>query len=97
MRTTLVAGAALAGGLLLSPLGPTQAGSAPDLKNAVRAIHESAIINGDWDYHNHQAHWDRHHLANLDRDRGYSCSWLRRQAIPVGGGVMKSACTTRLA
>ena len=51
MRTTLVAG-----GLLLSPLmlGPTQAGSAPDLKNAVRAIHESAIINGDWD-HNHQA------------------------------------------
>jgi len=47
MRTTLVAG-----GLLLSPLmlGPTQAGSAPDLKNAVRAIHESAIINGDWDH-----------------------------------------------
>ena len=55
MRTTLVARAALAGGLLLSPLmlGPTQAGSAPDLKNAVRAIHESAIINGDWD-HNHR-------------------------------------------
>jgi len=62
MRTTIAAVTALAGSLLLSPLmlGPTQAGSAPDLKNAVRAIHETAIINGDWDYHNHQAHWDHH-------------------------------------
>ena len=39
MRTTIAAVTALAGSLLLAPLmlGPTQAGSAPDLKNAVSA------------------------------------------------------------
>jgi hypothetical protein len=46
MRTTIAAVTALAGSLLLAPLmlGPTQAGSAPDLKNAVSAIHDSALI-----------------------------------------------------
>jgi hypothetical protein len=46
MRTTIVAVTALAGSLLLAPLmmGPTQAQSAPDLKNAVSSIHDGAII-----------------------------------------------------
>ena len=46
MQTSLAAVTALAGSLLLAPLmlGPTQAGSAPDLKNAVSAIHDSAIV-----------------------------------------------------
>lgn len=46
MRTTIAAATALAGSLLLAPLmlGPTQAGAAPDLKNAVSArIHGSTI------------------------------------------------------
>jgi hypothetical protein len=46
MRTTIAAVTALAGSLLLAPLmwGPTQAGSAPDLKNAVSAIHDNPLI-----------------------------------------------------
>jgi hypothetical protein len=46
MRTTIAAVTALAGSLLLAPLmlGPTQAGSAPDLKNTVSAIHDSALV-----------------------------------------------------
>ena len=45
MRKRITAATALAGSLLLAPLmlGPTQAGSAPDLKNAVSAIHDSAV------------------------------------------------------
>jgi hypothetical protein len=45
MRTTIVSATALAGGLLLAPLmlGPTQAGVAPDLKNALSAAHNSAV------------------------------------------------------
>ena len=46
MRAKLLTGTALAGSLLLAPLmlGPTQAGSAPDLKNTVGSIHDSAIV-----------------------------------------------------
>jgi hypothetical protein len=46
MQTSLAAVTALAGSLLLAPLilGPTQAASAPDLKNAVSSIHDSAIV-----------------------------------------------------
>ena len=46
MRTTIVEVTALAGSLLLAPLmmGPTQAQSAPDPKNAVKAVHDGAII-----------------------------------------------------
>ena len=46
MQTSIAAVTALAGSLLLAPLmlGPTQAGSAPDLKNAVSSIHDSAIV-----------------------------------------------------
>jgi hypothetical protein len=45
MRTTIAAVTALAGSLLLAPpmLGPTQAGGAPDLKNALSATHDSAV------------------------------------------------------
>jgi hypothetical protein len=45
MRTGIAAVTALAGSLLLAPLmlGPSQAGSAPDLKNAVSAIHDGAV------------------------------------------------------
>jgi hypothetical protein len=45
MRKSMTAVTALAGGLLLAPLmlGPTQAGSAPDLKNAVTGIHGSEV------------------------------------------------------
>jgi hypothetical protein len=45
MRTSIAAATALAGSLLVAPLmlGPAQAGSAPDLKNAVSAIHDDAI------------------------------------------------------
>ena len=54
MRKRITAATALAGSLLLAPLmlGPTQAGSAPDLKNAVSAIHDSAVTlvrgGGGW-------------------------------------------------
>jgi hypothetical protein len=45
MKTSIAALTALAGSLLLAPLmmGPTQAQSAPDLKNAVSAIHNGAV------------------------------------------------------
>jgi hypothetical protein len=45
MRTTIAAVTALAGSLLLAPLmlGPTQAGGAPDLKNALSATHPGAV------------------------------------------------------
>jgi hypothetical protein len=45
MRTTVVAVTALAGSLLLAPLmlGPTQAGSAPDLNSALSASHDGVI------------------------------------------------------
>ena len=45
MRTGITAVTALAGSLLLAPLmlGSSQAGSAPDLKNAVSAIHDGAL------------------------------------------------------
>jgi hypothetical protein len=45
MKTTLAAVTALAGSLLLAPfmLGPTQAGSAPDLKNGVGTTHAGAV------------------------------------------------------
>jgi hypothetical protein len=45
MQTSLAAVTALAGSLLLAPLvlGPTQAGSVPDLKNAMSAIHAGPI------------------------------------------------------
>jgi hypothetical protein len=46
MRAKLLTGTALAGSLLLTTLvwGSAQAGSAPDLKNAVGSIHDSAIV-----------------------------------------------------
>ena len=45
MRTTIAAVTAIAGSLLLAPLmlGPTQAGGAPDLKNALSATHPGAV------------------------------------------------------
>ena len=45
MRTTIAAVTALAGSLLLAQpmLGPTQAGGAPDLKNALSATHDGAV------------------------------------------------------
>jgi len=45
MRTSIAAVTALAGSLLLAPLmlGPTQAGGAPDLKNALSATRDSAV------------------------------------------------------
>jgi hypothetical protein len=45
MQTSLAAVTALAGSLLFAPLmlGPAQAGSAPDLKNAVNALRDSNI------------------------------------------------------
>jgi hypothetical protein len=45
MRTGIAAVTALAGSLLLAPLmlGPSQAGSAPDFKNAMSAIHDGGL------------------------------------------------------
>jgi hypothetical protein len=45
MKMTLAAVTALTGGLFLAPfmLGPSQAGSAPDLKNSIGATHDGAI------------------------------------------------------
>jgi hypothetical protein len=55
MKTSIAALTALAGSLLLAPLmmGPTQAQSAPDLKNAVSAIHNGAVtlVRGGGDGH----------------------------------------------
>jgi hypothetical protein len=46
MQTSLAAVTAFAGSLLLAPLmlGPVQAGSAPDLKNAISATHAGTVI-----------------------------------------------------
>jgi hypothetical protein len=48
MRTSLAAVTALAGSMLLAPLmmGPTQAQSAPDLKNAVTKISPVTLVGG---------------------------------------------------
>ena len=45
MQTTKTAIVTLAGGLLLAPLmlGPSQAGSLPDLKSAVNASHDGIV------------------------------------------------------
>jgi len=45
MRTGIAAVTALAGSLLLAPLmlGPSQAGSTPDFKNAMSAIHDGGL------------------------------------------------------
>jgi hypothetical protein len=45
MRTSIAAVTALAGSLLLAPLmlGTSQAGSAPDFKNAMSAIHDGGL------------------------------------------------------